>query len=571
MSSTESDLAGVLAGILGVEQVPVDSHFFDDLGADSLVMARFCARVRKRADLPSVSMKDIYRQPTIRSLATALAEPAPTPIESSVPPSIEVAIPVGTLQYILCGTLQFLFILGYPYLVALAAVRGIEWISAGPGPIDIYLRAILFAGASFLGLGTLPILAKWALIGRWKPQQIRIWSLAYVRFWIVKSLIRSNPLVLFVGSPLYVLYLRALGAKVGRGVAIFSQTVPVCTDLLTIGEGTVIRKDSFFTCYRAHAGLIQTGVVTLGKNALVGEATVLDIETSLGAGSQLGHSSSLYAGQAVPDGQRWHGSPAQRTEVDYRAVDPTGCGPLRRVVYTVLQLLTVLFLGLPLVGSVSVMLLAEFPQLIALLGAEPLAFTSWTFYRGALTASFVIFFGSVLAGLLFVVTVPRVLSLAIKPDKLYCLYGFHYWASRVIARMTNITFFTYLFGDSSYIVHYLRGLGYNLSPVEQTGSNFGMTVKHETPYLSSVGSATMVADGLSIINADFSSTSFRLSRASIGSHNFLGNNIAYPSQGPDRRQLPPCDEGHGSSRRGSPGGCRASGLLQLRDSSKSSA
>jgi non-ribosomal peptide synthetase-like protein len=41
----------------------------------------------------------------------------------------------------------------------------------------------------------------------------------------------------------------------------------------------------------------------------------------------------------------------------------------------------------------------------------------------------------------------------------------------------------------------------------------------------------MVADGLSINNADFSSTSFRVSRASIGSRNFLGNRIAYPSQG----------------------------------------
>ena len=29
---------------------------FDDLGADSMLMARFCARVRKRADLPPVSI-----------------------------------------------------------------------------------------------------------------------------------------------------------------------------------------------------------------------------------------------------------------------------------------------------------------------------------------------------------------------------------------------------------------------------------------------------------------------------------------------------------------------------------
>jgi len=58
-----------------------------------------------------------------------------------------------------------------------------------------------------------------------------------------------------------------------------------------------------------------------------------------------------------------------------------------------------------------------------------------------------------------------------------------------------------------------------------------MEVKHENPYLSTVGSGTMVADGLSIINADFSSTSFRLSRASIGARNFLGNWIVYPAQG----------------------------------------
>jgi non-ribosomal peptide synthetase-like protein len=41
----------------------------------------------------------------------------------------------------------------------------------------------------------------------------------------------------------------------------------------------------------------------------------------------------------------------------------------------------------------------------------------------------------------------------------------------------------------------------------------------------------MVADGLSIMNADFSSTSFRVSPVSIGPDNFIGNNIAYPAGG----------------------------------------
>jgi non-ribosomal peptide synthetase-like protein len=531
-TGTERILAEVLADVVRVERVSVDSHFFEDLGADSLVMAQFCARVRKRADLPSVSMKDVYQHPTIRSLATALADTAPTSVESPVPASIEVVEPVSTLQYVLCGTLQLLLFLCYAYLIALVTSQGYNWISAGSGLIDSYLRSVLFSGAAFLVLCTLPILAKWMLIGRWKPQQIRIWSLAYLRFWLVKTLIRTNPLtLLIVGSPLYALYLRALGAKVGRGVVIFSRNVPVCTDLLTIGDGTIIYKDSFFSGYRAQAGLIQTGAVTLGKDVLVCTLTVLDIGTSMGDGAKLGHSSSLHAGQAVPDGEYWHGSPAEPTGVDFPAVEPATCGTLRRAVYAVQQLLMLLFVYLPLaIGGVAV-LTAVFPQLNTLLDSGPGDFTRWKFYFVVLAVSFVLFFGGMLVALLFMYTVPRVLNLFIKPGKVYPLYGFHYFLHRSIERTTNSKFLTHVFGDSSSIVHYLHCLGYNLSPVVQTGSNFGNEVKHENPYLSSVGSGTVVASGLSIVNADYSSTSFRVARVSIGPRNFLGNGIAYPSQG----------------------------------------
>ena len=80
-----------------------------------------------------------------------------------------------------------------------------------------------------------------------------------------------------------------------------------------------------------------------------------------------------------------------------------------------------------------------------------------------------------------------------------------------------------LFGDSSYHRGYLRAIGYDLSQVQQTGSNFGSAVAHDYPYLSAVGSGTMVADGLSIVNADVSATSFRIDRVAIGARSFLGN------------------------------------------------
>ena len=46
-----------------------------------------------------------------------------------------------------------------------------------------------------------------------------------------------------------------------------------------------------------------------------------------------------------------------------------------------------------------------------------------------------------------------------------------------------------------------------------------------------MGSATVVADGLSVINADYSSSHFRVSRVAIGARNFLGNRVAYPTRG----------------------------------------
>ena len=535
-TGAESIFAEVLADVLRVDRVSVDSHFFDELGADSLVMAHFCARVRKRGNLPSVSMKDVYRHPTIRSLAAALADVAPSSAKSSVAAAIEVATPTSTLEYVLCGGLQLLFFLGYSYLVALATAQAFEWISEGSDGVEIYLRLVLCSVAGFLVVCTVPMLAKWMLIGRWKPERIRIWSLAYVRFWIVKTLIRSNPCaLLFVGSPLYVLYLRALGAKIGPGVVIFSRRVPVCTDLLTIGAGTVIRKESFFLCYRAHAGRIETGAVTLGRDVFVGEKTVLDINTSMGDGAQLGHASALHRGQAVPDGERWHGSPAQRTELNYLRVAPAPCGTLRRASFCAITLLSVFLLYLPLIEGGLYLLAAVVPSLGKVLIPSVVASADAVTLRGlslgALAVSLLFFFGAVLVGLLLVVTVPRVLNRFLKPDTVYPLYGFNDRVHRVITRLTTIKFFVRLFGDSSYVVHYLSGLGYHLSPVEQTGSNFGIVVTQANPSLCSVGTGTMVADGLMMINDEVSSTSFCVSRASIGSHNFVGNDVAYPAGG----------------------------------------
>ena len=532
----ERTVARLLADVLRVESVPVESHFFDDLGADSLVMAHFCARVRKRGDLPRVSMRDLYAHPTVRRLVAALADRASGAPAPAAVAALEAPTPTSSREYLLCGALQALFYLGYSYIGVLAAVAGYRWMVAGSQGVAQYVRLILLSGAAFLLVCAGPIAGKWLIIGRWKPQQIRIWSLEYLRFWIVKTLIRSNPGVyLFVGSPLYGLYLRALGARVGRGTVILSRDIPVCTDLITIGAGTVIRRETTFQGYRAQRGRIEIGPVTLGKGAFVGEMAVLDINTSMGDGAQLGHTSALWSGQSVPAGERWHGTPAPRTDTNYQRVPPARCGALRRARSAALTLFGILFLWAPLLELGVSFLYVQVSSRVEVLHPGVLSSTGALTTGGlpvvALAFSAVLFFGTVLTGLLAVGTVPRLLGAFIQPDRVYPLYGFHYTVHRIIAGLSRVRFLGLLFGDSSYIVHFLRWLGWRLTPVVQTGSNFGCEVATANPFLTSVGSGTMIADGLNMMPEEISSTSFRVSRTAIGPRNFLGNYVNYPASG----------------------------------------
>ena len=527
VTESEEALAEALGAVLGLEKVSTDAHFFNDLGADSLLMAHFCARVRKVTELPSAAMQDIYQHPTVRQLAECLQAKRIEAELIQAGPAVDLAPPAtlpraSSFQYFLCGAIQLLVFLGYTMYAAWLLVFGFEWVSGGATPLEMWLRSVGFGIATFLILSLTPVLVKWALVGRWKPGLIPIWSMAYIRFWAVKTLTRANPMALFAGSPIYVLYLRLLGAKIGKGVVIFSRSVPVCTDLLTIGDNTVIHKNSFFLCYRARPGVLEKGPVTFGRNVLVSEKTTFDIGTAMGDDSQLGHASALQTGQAVPAGQSWHGSPAERTTTAYRRVPAADCSTRRRVIFSLLQLFNRLVLVLP----AGVLGLAAL--LPSYLDTKHLQLGAAGFFVETAAVTMLLFIGGLIGGGIFVLTVPRLLNLVLTPDKVYPLYGVHYSLQRMMAGISNAGIYKNLFGDSSYIVHYLQALGYDLGKVVQTGSNFGPAVGHESPFLSTVGSGTMASDGLNMMNADFTNTSFRLSRVSVASRNFLGNDVTFP-------------------------------------------
>ena len=101
----EKALADALAELLGVPQVSVDSQFFDEQGMTSLIVAHFCAQVREREDTPPVSVKDVYLQPTIRSLAETIDELPSVTVTASQPEPRSIWR-ASTAQYAACGLVQ---------------------------------------------------------------------------------------------------------------------------------------------------------------------------------------------------------------------------------------------------------------------------------------------------------------------------------------------------------------------------------------------------------------------------------------------------------------------------------
>ena len=430
-----------------------------------MAMAQFCARVRKRPDLPSVSMKDVYRHPTIRAWPPALRGHAtrapPLPPRRRRPPVPPTGAGGDQRQRRAVRPLRD------PAAPVLPRVRLSHRAGHRPGlRVDLRQRrpcSTATCGRSrsaarlFLGMCILPILAKWVLIGRWKPRQIRIWSLALRPLLDRQDAGPGEP----AGAVQRIAAVPALPAGAGR-------------------EDRTRRRDPL----QPHAGLHRPAHHRRGHGHPQGlvlhrlpgprrpdpdrrghprqgraarredRARHRDLDGRRGpAGPRL-----LPAHRAGRPGRRtWHGSPGEPTDVDYRVVGPAGCAKLARGVgYALEPAANLVFLYLPLaIGGLDILLPRSCGA--GTRAARPRALTSRAFYLDALVISFVFSFASASSSACSSRSPSRGCSTwpssPTRPTRCTAsATAFH----RSITRMTNSKFFMNLFGDSSYIVPFLR-------------------------------------------------------------------------------------------------------------------
>ncbi len=522
---TERTLCRALGDTLGLDEVSIDGDLFNDYGAHSLLMARFCARVRQLEPSLQVAMRDVYANATVRRLARALdaARPAAFELEEALPEHHP-----SNFAYYACGAAQMALYVAFGALSVAVALAALDWFyDAVDSPLELYGRALIAAVVWFLGHNGLAVAAKWLLIGRARAESIPLWSFAYFRFWTARLIVRSAPANAFVGTPLYNTYLRLLGARIGRNAVIASNAVPVTADLFRVGDDGVVSRSALMPGYSAFGNRIHTGAIEIGRNGFVGEQSTLDIGSAIGDFGQLGHASSLQTGQRVPEGKRYHGSPAEETSTNFRLADETSITPLRRWLFAATRLAFVIAIATALIEAALIYALAALAA-----GEDFVAIGPWeaalSLAPTAAGAAFVLYLIALASGLAVIYALPRIANMFLVEGRVYPLYGFHHGMHEIVELFGNSSFFNLLFGDSVFIEPYLRFVGWKLGLGDQTGSNFGSEQGQDNPFLCSVGANTVASDSLWLGNLAMSSHAFRLGACRIGENNFLGTAVYVP-------------------------------------------
>jgi non-ribosomal peptide synthetase-like protein len=184
-------------------------------------------------------------------------------------------------------------------------------------PTMVAIAPVVMLGSGLLS-ASVAVAIKWLLIGRYRPGQHPLWSLFVWRDELVNSAheqLAGEWLLRFaLGTPLMSLYLRAMGATVGRGV--WCETTAITEyDVLELGDGCAINRGSCLMTHVFHDRLLRIGPTRLGAGATMGPTSAVLPDTKLGANTCIGGHSVVLRGEELPGGTRWHGAPVQRAGV----------------------------------------------------------------------------------------------------------------------------------------------------------------------------------------------------------------------------------------------------------------
>jgi non-ribosomal peptide synthetase-like protein len=211
-------------------------------------------------------------------------------------------------------------------LIGWVAFLALDAIGARLGITAEILSAPLLLFVAGVVAAALTVLAKWIVMGRYRPGEHPLWSLFVWRDELMNSMQEQVASAWFLGSanatPLLPIYLRAMGAKVGRRV--WCETTAITEfDLVELADGCAVNRHAVIETHLFHDRLMRIGPSAMAAGSTIGPSSAVLPDTKLGAGTCVGARSIVMRGEELPAGTRWHGAPV----VSFASVDARGGEP----------------------------------------------------------------------------------------------------------------------------------------------------------------------------------------------------------------------------------------------------
>ena len=168
---------------------------------------------------------------------------------------------------------------------------------------------LLAAGGVAAGV---TVAAKWLLVGRIRAGEFPLWSSFVWRNELADTFVETVAAPWFAraasGTPALNLWLRALGAKIGRGAWCESYWLPEA-DLVTLDRGSTVNRGCVVQTHLFHDRIMRMDAVVLEPGSTLGPHGVALPSARLGAGVTVGPASLVVRGDEVPPSTRWQGNP----------------------------------------------------------------------------------------------------------------------------------------------------------------------------------------------------------------------------------------------------------------------
>jgi non-ribosomal peptide synthetase-like protein len=387
----------------------------------------------------------------------------------------------------------------------------------------ISLSLLMFVFFRFLNFG-IAIFGKRILTKPLKKGTYPLWGITYFNWWLATKFSELPDTYLITSTFWMRLYLRALGAKVGKDAIIESVTFSA-PELICIGDRVSIGNFANFENARVERGKLLVGPVLLEDDATVESYCVVEENTCIKKAGLLLGLSCLRSNQTINEGEVWEGTPANRTKNINKIVkQSTNSSKFIKVIVS-------LTLGLSSILASLLFFLPTFPAFLLIDWVDTFLLDIFSGSYGPLFTFGYIFILALPASALFV-SATMLLAGCIRkalpkvtPQKFY-IDSFKFLHKKFLTQIIDSSI-RELHGlyASVFISIWLRLLGAKIGTNSEISNAEGFI-----PGLLEIGNDCFVADGASLGEEELNSGWITQNKTIINDRSFIGNS-AYVAGG----------------------------------------